>query len=119
MNYALSRYGSLAAAYNRPVGYARGGVIPGVNRGRDDTLVMAQPGERVLTRDQNAWLEAALRSAATSGAVSQMQRGHGLSGVGVSPASTGRGALIENFHAYQTVDVDAAINRAAFLAGSP
>ena len=34
MRYALSRYGSLSAAYNRPGGYARGGLIGGVRIGR-------------------------------------------------------------------------------------
>ncbi|MFG2970918.1 peptidoglycan DD-metalloendopeptidase family protein, partial [Streptomyces sp. NPDC048288] len=34
MKYALARYGSLAAAYNRPGGYARGGLIGGLRIGR-------------------------------------------------------------------------------------
>lgn len=35
MRYALARYGSLSAAYNKPGGYARGGIIGGlrINRG--------------------------------------------------------------------------------------
>jgi hypothetical protein len=35
MRYALARYGSLSAAYNRPGGYARGGLVGGIriNRG--------------------------------------------------------------------------------------
>lgn len=48
MNYAMRRYGSLAAAYNRRGGYHDGGVIPGVREG----YVLAQGGERVLTRGQ-------------------------------------------------------------------
>lgn len=35
MNYAISRYGSLPAAYNRPGGYANGGVLPGFTPGVD------------------------------------------------------------------------------------
>ncbi|MGW2724797.1 peptidoglycan DD-metalloendopeptidase family protein [Streptomyces sp. NPDC001492] len=38
MRYALARYGSLAAAYNRPGGYARGGILGGgirIGRGLD------------------------------------------------------------------------------------
>ena len=35
MNYAVSRYGSLPAAYNRPGGYANGGVLPGFTPGVD------------------------------------------------------------------------------------
>ncbi|MFD8839864.1 peptidoglycan DD-metalloendopeptidase family protein [Streptomyces griseofuscus] len=34
MRYALARYGSLSAAYNRPGGYARGGLVGGVRIGR-------------------------------------------------------------------------------------
>ena len=34
MKYALARYGSLARAYNRPGGYARGGLIGGIRIGR-------------------------------------------------------------------------------------
>ncbi|MGW8702268.1 lytic transglycosylase domain-containing protein, partial [Streptomyces eurythermus] len=34
MRYALSRYGSLSAAYNRPGGYARGGLVGGIRVGR-------------------------------------------------------------------------------------
>lgn len=35
MNYAVRRYGSLPAAYNRAGGYASGGVLPGYTPGRD------------------------------------------------------------------------------------
>lgn len=35
MNYAVARYGSLPAAYDRPGGYASGGVLPGFTPGRD------------------------------------------------------------------------------------
>jgi murein DD-endopeptidase MepM/ murein hydrolase activator NlpD len=34
MKYALSRYGSLAKAYNRPGGYATGGLVGGIRIGR-------------------------------------------------------------------------------------
>lgn len=55
MRYALHRYGSLTAAY-RGVGYHQGGVIPGTGA-KDDKLVLAQSGERVLTTGQNERFE--------------------------------------------------------------
>ena len=48
MRYALARYGSLPAAYNRKGGYHDGGVIPG----RDEGYAFVQGGERVLSRPQ-------------------------------------------------------------------
>ena len=47
MRYAMSRYGSLAAAYNRAGGYSKGGVVPGSGSG-DTAPALLTPGERVL-----------------------------------------------------------------------
>lgn len=47
MRYAMSRYGSLAAAYNKAGGYSKGGVVPGTGSG-DSVPALLTPGERVL-----------------------------------------------------------------------
>ncbi|MFD9893322.1 transglycosylase SLT domain-containing protein [Amycolatopsis sp. NPDC059027] len=47
MRYALAQYGSLASAYTRAGGYARGGVVPGSGTG-DTVPAWLTPGERVL-----------------------------------------------------------------------
>lgn len=99
------------------IGFANGGRVPG-RGGRDDKLALVQGGERVLTREQNAWLESALRSAATSSAVLHAQKGRDLAGVG-RPSVTGRGQLFGDVHIHETVDGDAMMDRAAFLAGNP
>lgn len=51
MRYALARYGSLAAAFNRAGGYRTGGVVPGSGNG-DTVPAWLTPGERVLTVQQ-------------------------------------------------------------------
>ncbi|GAA4992687.1 hypothetical protein WHI96_07895 [Pseudonocardia tropica] len=52
MRYALGRYGSLPRAYNKSGGYALGGRVPGTTF-EDRIPILAQSGERVLTRAQN------------------------------------------------------------------
>ncbi|MEU9819218.1 hypothetical protein ACIGG9_15995 [Pseudonocardia alni] len=52
MRYALGRYGSLPRAYNKAGGYAMGGRVPGTTF-EDRIPILAQSGERVLTRAQN------------------------------------------------------------------
>lgn len=47
MRYALARYGSLAAAYNKAGGYNLGGVVPGFGT-KDTVPARLTPGERVL-----------------------------------------------------------------------
>lgn len=56
MRYALSRYGSLASAYNRPGGYARGGILGGgvriargLQRGYASGGVITVGGKRIDT----------------------------------------------------------------------
>lgn len=54
MRYALGRYGSLSAAYNKAGGYTDGGTV----RDNADTVpAWLTPGERVLTVDQNRTFE--------------------------------------------------------------
>lgn len=65
MKYAIRRYGSLSAAYDRPGGYMDGGVIPGARSSRDDRFLLAQAGERVLTRAQNRAFEEMVAAIAT------------------------------------------------------
>lgn len=52
IRYAIRRYGSIASIWPTRAGYADGGTIPGTGT-RDDKFVLAQSGERVLTRTQN------------------------------------------------------------------
>jgi len=52
MRYALGRYGSLAAAYDKAGGYAAGGTVSS-----DTVPAWLTPGERVLTVDQNRMFE--------------------------------------------------------------
>jgi hypothetical protein len=49
MRYALSRYGSLASAYDRPGGYALGGLVHGPGSGTSDSIpAMLSRGEFVI-----------------------------------------------------------------------
>ncbi|MDQ0275742.1 phage-related protein [Arthrobacter silviterrae] len=50
MHYAISRYGSLAGAYNRPGGYALGGVVPVFDQGG-----MVPPGKSMIDNQTGAW----------------------------------------------------------------
>ena len=50
MNYAIARYGSLRAAYDRAGGYRLGGWITGGSGVRDDVPLVAQGGEFIVNR---------------------------------------------------------------------
>jgi len=50
MNYAISRYGSLRAAYDRAGGYWKGGPIPFGSGTRDDVPLVAAEGEYIVNR---------------------------------------------------------------------
>lgn len=115
---AYAKWVGKANSLASQVGFANGGVVPG--RGvRDDTLVLAAGGERVLTGEQNRAFEALVASLPrTSAAVSQVHRGAGLGSlVGASSAAGSRAPLIGEFHAHETLDADRAVSRLAFLAG--
>ncbi|MCM6774963.1 hypothetical protein NDR87_26320 [Nocardia sp. CDC159] len=49
MRYALARYGSLSAAYDRPGGYQRGGLVPGIGSG-DIVPALLEPQEIIMNR---------------------------------------------------------------------
>lgn len=122
MNYAMKRYGSLPAAYNKKGGYATGGVIPGMWSGKDDTMVLAQSGERVLTQRQNIAFEAlaGVSNRGVSPTVQSVMRGRDLAGVGVrgeSPRSV-TGIHTDQMVIRESVDMDQALARAAFAASS-
>lgn len=63
MNYAIGRYGSLPAAYNKPGGYNNGGVVPGTGFS-DSVHAMLTPGEAVLTPKEKAAYQAHAAAAA-------------------------------------------------------
>ena len=102
MKYAIRRYGSLPAAYDRAGGYADGGVIPGARGSRDDRYVLAQAGERVLSRAQNRAFEDIVS------AISQPRRvGYTPAPAAGSASSGGRSLTINNEnHFRETVDLD-------------
>lgn len=75
MNYAVSRYGSLPAAYNRPGGYANGGVLPGFTPGVDvHRFVSPTGGSLALSGGEAIMVPEWTRAVGGPAAVERMNR---------------------------------------------
>lgn len=91
MKYALSRYGSLASAYNRPGGYAAGGPVMGPGTGTSDSIsARLSQGEYVMRADavrkhglgfMNALNQGGMPCLATGGTTYTIKKGDTLSGI--------------------------------------
>ncbi|WP_143105401.1 hypothetical protein [Pseudonocardia ammonioxydans] len=115
---AYAKWVGLASRLASQVGFKAGGVIPGRVTGRDDRLVLAGAGERILSHAQTESFDRLVRALTSpSAAVSQVQRGRDLAGVGAGARKVVH--YNQNNTFTETVQADHAINRMTFLAGAP
>ncbi|MCW0216618.1 MAG: transglycosylase SLT domain-containing protein [Pseudonocardia sp.] len=110
MRYALARYGSLPAAYNKPGGYANGGIVPGTLPG-DRYLVAAQAGERVLTKAQTRSYDRMVDVLDRPRPVPYVQPTPGSAG---AAAPAGPKVQFGDVHVAQPVDIDLLSDRMEF-----